>query len=341
VTAAKTPAKKAAAKKAPVKAAAKKTPAKATKKAAETKAPAVHVTKTRATKKAAPKTAPETMEAAEPIQAPSPEPQPTQFTLPAGKEGGFLRDPILGILSDVLDDMESVRIANMNRVRILTRTEADADGEERGHGLSLDNPEVAKLQATVDVLIAGEKDAILNVQRAVRKHPLAHLQQSARGLGEKQYGRALATIGDPYWNDLHERPRTVSELWAYCGFDVRNGAAPKRTRGQQSNWSENARKRIWVISEALMKGGRKAEGDSRGEQDPQQDRFRIIYDNAKVKYADAVHTVECVRCGPSGKPAQVGSPISDAHRHARALRAVSKELLKEMWRAAKAEYEKE
>lgn len=334
MTAAKTPAKKTATKKV----AAKKAPAKAVKKTAAAKAPAVHTTKARtATKKAAPATTPE----AAPKEPSSPEHQLDQFKLPKGKEGGFLRDPILGVLSDVLDDMEGVRIANMNRVRILIRNEPDADGEERGHGLSLDHPAVAKLQATVDVLMAGEKDAIANVQRAVRTHPLAHLQVGARGLGEKQFGRALATIGDPYWNDLHERPRTVSELWAYCGFDVRNGAAPKRTRGQQSNWSENARKRIWVISEALMKGGRKAEDDSRGEQDPQLDRFRIVYDEAKLKYAESVHMVECVRCGPAGKPAQIGSPISDAHRHARALRLVSKALLKEMWLAAKAEYEKE
>src|SRR5699024_8750965 len=54
--------------------------------------------------------------------------------------GGWLREPVLGILADVLDDLEKVRIANENRVRQLTRTEDDEDGENRGHGLTLDNP---------------------------------------------------------------------------------------------------------------------------------------------------------------------------------------------------------
>lgn len=70
--------------------------------------------------------------------------------------GGFLRDPVLGVLADVVDDLEKVRIANANRVRQLTRTATDADGEERGFGLTLDHPEVAKLALTVKALEAAE-----------------------------------------------------------------------------------------------------------------------------------------------------------------------------------------
>lgn len=284
-------------------------------------------------------------------------------TQKASAPGGFLRDPVIGVLADVLDDLETVRIANANRVRILTRDEADSDGENRGFGLTEDHPEVAKLALTVKALEAAEHDAILNLQRALRKHPLAAFQKRHKGLGEKQFARLLAVLGDPYWNDLHQRPRTVSELWAYAGFHVIRtsgsghsgrdtqragaaagtqphpdgqrprvdhskgavGVAPKRTRGQQSNWSETARKRVWVIASAMPKfpGG----------------HYEKVYRQAREKYADATHSTECFRCGPSGKPAPVGSDLSDGHKHARAIRIVAKELLKDIWRESRDLYD--
>lgn len=269
--------------------------------------------------------------------------------------GGFLRDPVLGVLAEVVDDLESVRIANANRVRQLTRTATDKDGEARGFGLTAQHPEVAKLILTVKALEAAEHDAVLNLQRALRKHPLASFQKRHRGIGEKQLARLLAAIGDPYWNDLHQRPRTVSELWAYCGFHVIRtsssdrgtgdtqsdsvaagtqphagdqsstgaqpgpvpGVAPKRQRGQRSNWSETARKRVWVIASAMPKfpGG----------------HYETVYRDARSKYAEAKHAFDCVRCGPSGAPAVAGTPLSDGHKHARAVRLTAKEILKDLW----------
>lgn len=241
------------------------------------------------------------------------------------RPGGFLRDPVLGLLADVLDDFETVRIANTNRVRILTRDEADSDGEERGFGLDENTPVVKKLIGTVAAMEQAEHEAILNLQRAMRAHPLAGYQKRHRGIGEKQLARLLATIGDPYWNDLHDRPRTVSELWAYCGFDVRNGKAPKRTKGQVSNWSEDARKRVWVIASAMPKfpGG----------------KYEQVYRDARAKYEGGLHGTECVRCGPAGKPALAGSVRSDGHNHAMAIRLVAKEILKDLWIESKAIYE--
>ncbi|WP_280393126.1 hypothetical protein [Nocardia wallacei] len=250
---------------------------------------------------------------------------------------------MLGVLADAVDDLERVRIANANRVYRLTLTRADKDGEERGFGLTLDHPQVAKLAFIVKALEAAEHDAVLNLQRALRKHPLAGFQKRHKGIGEKQLARLLAVIGDPYWHDLHERPRTVSELWAYAGMHVQlhagghaatgfhgtnaPGVAPKRTRGQKSNWNETARKRVWVIASAMPKfpGG----------------KYEAVYRQAREKYAAAVHSVECVRCGPKGKPAPVGSALSDGHKHARAVRLVAKEILKDLWIEARDLYAKE
>ena len=240
-----------------------------------------------------------------------------------GARGGFLRDPVLGILADVLDDLEKVRIANENRVRQLTRTEADSDGEERGFGLTLDNPMVKKLAASVESLAQAEHEATLNLQRAMRAHPLGPWVKSQAGVGEKQAARLLATIGDPYWNDLHDRPRTVSELWAFAGYAVHDGHAQARRRGERSNWSADAKMRTYLIAVSCVK------------QSAEKSKYRRVYDEGRAKYADAVHPHDCKRCGPAGKPALAGSPLSAGHQHNRAIRLISKELLKDLWIASR------
>lgn len=266
--------------------------------------------------------------------------------------GPILADPMLGMAAEVVDDLERVRIANENRYRTLTST------DEFGFGLTDDHPDIARLRALVDGLAQSEHQAILNVQRVMRNHPLGPWLKSAPGVGEKQAARLLAVIRDPYWNDLHDRPRTVSELWAYCGFHVMRtsgshgtsdphlttaagptchpgghrrddtqtgnaaGVAPKRQRGHKSNWNEDARKRAWLIAASCVK-------------QPAGTPYRDIYDQTREKYANATHSADCVRCGPSGKPAPAGSALSAGHQHARAMRAIAKAVLKELWLEAK------
>ena len=60
-------------------------------------------------------------------------------------------------------------------------------------------------------------------------------------------------------------------------------------------------------------------------------RYRDVYVSAREAADGRLHTAECVRCGPSGRPARPGSPWSNGHAHAHALRIVGKELLRDMW----------
>jgi hypothetical protein len=279
----------------------------------------------------------------------------------------LLADPLLALAADVLDDLEKVRIANENRLRQLTRSEEDSDGETRGFGLDEAHPDVARLAALVGMLAEAEHKATLNLQRVMRKHPLGPWLAAQKGIGEKQGARLLAAIGDPYVRPEivredgtveSSRPRKVSELWAYCGYHVVPvgqwlldlqagdaggelngsgpghvangtqgsfaGVAPKRQRGQHANWSATAKMRAFLIAEKCVQSGKGS-----------NTTYYQVYAAARAKYADAVHAAECPRCGPKGKPAQPDTPLSDGHKHARALRAVAKEILKQLWREAR------
>lgn len=238
-------------------------------------------------------------------------------------------DPYVGLAfaAQVLDDLENLRIANGNRLGHMTRSTEDSDGETRGMGLSLEHPSVVAMLDIVSAMEATEARAIKELERAMKVHPLGPWVKAQTGIGLKQAARLLGSIGDPYVRPRIEyedgtveasRPRLVSELWAYTGYSVIGGESQKRRKGQMANWNDDARKRAWLISASCVK------------QKPGT-KWRDLYDTARAKYADSVHPTPCARCGPAGKPAQVGSPLSAGHQHARALRLISKQVLKEMW----------
>jgi hypothetical protein len=147
-------------------------------------------------------------------------PVPAKAETALGEQPLGLDDPLLGIAADALDDLERTRIANANRVGVLTRSEADSDGRVRGFGLDEQMPAVANLQALIQGLAALEHEAELQLRRRLRSHPLYPWVKNHGGVGEKQAARLLAALRDPYWNTLHDRPRTLGELRAYAGVHV-------------------------------------------------------------------------------------------------------------------------
>ena len=96
-------------------------------------------------------------------------------------------------------------------------------------------------------------------------------------------------------------------------MDVRNGQGPRRRKGQQVNWSTNGRMRIRMISESCLKAG---------------GPYREVYDTRKALTEGRIHISECPQCVGSSK---AGDPWRDGHRHADALRVVSKTILKDLW----------
>lgn len=269
----------------------------------------------------------------------------------------WLADPLLAFAADTLDDIERVRIAGENRLRQVTRVEPDSDGEKRGFGL-LGQPEVVPwvvyvLAMKCDSEVAAnertgrrprcclEHEAERTLAKLLRKHPLRPWMKEQRGVGAKQGARLLAAIGDPYWNTLHGRPRTVSELWAYCGY--RPGQ--RRRKGVRDNWSATAKMRAFKVAESCLKQLAKpchSIKDDGGEYVGAEhvdgcacSPYRVIYDRGRAKYVGTVHPEDCARCGPSGHPAPTGSPRSAKHQHQMAIRLMTKTFLRDLWREAK------
>lgn len=242
-------------------------------------------------------------------------------------------DAALFMAASTLDDLERIRIATENRYRTMTMAPANEDGEDSGGwGLDDRHPDVAQLFATVEALRGLEHQATLQLRRTMRRHPLGPWVKQAKGVGEKQAARLLAAIGDPYWNTLHNRPRTVSELWAYCGLhvlpghvshDTHNavagdtsstggdahatadalsgpGVAARRRKGQRANWSTDAKTRAYLVAVSCMK--------SPGS--PYRDVYLARREHTAITHPE-------------------WTPI---HSHNDGLRITSKAILRDLWR---------
>ena len=221
---------------------------------------------------------------------------------------------LMAFWADMLNDIEATRIVGTNRYRTYTSD----DVEKGGHGLPKTMPEMEAINSFNDAFNGFNNRATLELKRTMKAHPLYDYIMDTKGLGLKTTGRYLAAIGgDPAWNNTAGQRRTLRQLWSYSGLAVVDGRAPRRQRGKKSNWKSHARTRAWNIAQPIIKGN---------------GPYRDVYDETRAKYKDGTHTFECVRCGPSGKPALVGSPLSLGHAHARAIRSVMKEVTRDMWR---------
>lgn len=221
---------------------------------------------------------------------------------------------LLTIYADLVDDLERSRIATENRIRALRDVKGLAG-----------SPEEERLDSIAMGLAEAERQATKELRKAVKAHPLGEWIGNQVGVGEKQAGRLLGVLGDPSMRFDPESgeltSRTVSQLWSYCGYG--DARLQVRRRGEKGNWNSTLKMRAFLIAESCVK--------QVGKGSP----YRAAYDEARIKYADAVYGEDCKRCGPSGKPALAGSPLSDGHKHARALRALAKLFLKDLWSEAR------
>lgn len=245
-------------------------------------------------------------------------------------------DPLLFVHVTAHADLEQLRIASEHRLRILTTTEPDEDGVMRGFGLDPSHPDVARLAGITEAMRRLEHDAEIGMRKAFRRCAIHAWVKAQVGLGDKQVARLLGVIGDPYWHLAEDRPRTVSELWAYCGLHVlpaghsrtddqgmvaggdqtsdssrsasdthmkSAGVAARRRKGQQANWSTEGKTRAYLIATSCIKQERSP--------------YRAVY-VARRTHTSSTH--------PDWTP---------GHSHNDALRVTSKAVLKALWRAAR------
>lgn len=220
------------------------------------------------------------------------------------------------LLAEFVSDVEGLRIAQENRVRSLEAEGVDVD--------LLWNATNRAGDSLASQLAGLEKQSVARLEKAVKAHPLGDFAKRTKGVGFKQLGRLLSALGDPIWNEAEDRRRRgPAELWKYCGL------APdqRKRKGEKAAWNHEAKMRLYLIAESCIK--------SVASETAPASPYRDLYDACRLQYAERLHEGECRRCGPSGKPALPGSPLSDGHKHAMAIRRMMKALLKDLYNERK------
>jgi hypothetical protein len=191
----------------------------------------------------------------------------------------------------------------------------------------------------LEALARSEHECELNLKRCYRRVVPAEIvawQKRTVGIGDKLLARLLGHLGHPvmatphHWRGtgsnrvlVEDAPyrRTVGQLWQYCGHGahgrVRKGISAEELAAMGS---PTLKMLVHLNAESCMK--------------QRTSPYRLVYEEVKASVEDKRHTVECVRCGPAGKPAQPGTPWNAGHKHAHALRLVGKEILRDLWLVA-------
>ena len=167
-------------------------------------------------------------------------------------------------------------------------------------------------------VIAGEGGQTpADPQRSGAPLPGANGSNGGQPTNDTQYSRAAVTIREAGGQPGRD---------AHCSHAP--GLAPRPHKGQKLDYNPKARVRLRVIAESLYR---------------LNPDYKAVYDEAREKYSHAVHHYECrnrVRppdhpngCGTSEHPewGAPGSPLRPGHQHARAMRAVMKQFLIDLW----------
>jgi len=224
--------------------------------------------------------------------------------------------------AQVYDDVTKLKVATNNRAGRLDYRSHDVEaaiaGIEAAH-------KVAK-QTLVDTYLVNVPEELQAWQR------------DSPGVGEHTLARLLGTIGDPcialpmWWEGTGAKRhlvegkrfiRTVPQLWQYSGV---GDSSRKRSRGMSAEeamglGNPDSKMLLYLMAESSMKG--RITARKNGRVSPYGD----LYDKLREEVADKEHSVECRRCGPSGKPKQPGTPWNPGHQMAHALRLVGKQML--------------
>ena len=171
-------------------------------------------------------------------------------------------------LGRTLDDLQKLRIQHMLRHKALER--------DLGTLLPLDQVLISLEQV--------EHEARLELVRLWRKHKLAPWAKPIKGIGELSISRLIAEIGvervDKETGEINRAPLnsdTVSQLWAYCGYDPNRRRRKGMTQEEaRACGSPRAKTQCYLIATAMLKSGNRELYDARREHTASREDWPLL-----------------------------------------------------------------
>ena len=149
-----------------------------------------------------------------------------------------------------------------------------------------------------------EKDCEKDLKAYLKDERIIQRMCKVKGLSYILAGKLSSMI------DIR-RADTISALWRYAGMSVVDGHAEKLVKGEKAHFNRRLKTTCYLVASSFLKC---------------KSPYRQIYDSARQKYENYVHTVACPICKK-----EIGEPWRDGHKHAAALRKMIKIFLAHLW----------
>ena len=153
------------------------------------------------------------------------------------------------------------------------------------------------LDVIEEKMLEMEKIFLKRAEKEANKYDIyTKFLKDIKGLGPSLSAGLIAYTGDI------ERFANVSKLWKYFGYDVRNGEAPKKKRGEPSSWHHKARSLMFLVSDQFIK--------------QRTPVYREIYDIEKERQLKRHQEGGCEKCNKQKTANKPGHPDAMARRKA-------------------------
>lgn len=193
-------------------------------------------------------------------------------------------------------DLQKVRIQMGNRLI----------KEGKAEEMTLTEFAEETLKKHAEEVSTAEKSFAKSIQKELKHYPIwKEYLLGVRGCGPLMGGVIISEI-----QDIKRFP-TISKLWTYCGFGLKDNSIQKRTKGEKSNWNAYAKTKLFVLAECLIRSN--------------NEKYRTLYDNYK-------HRLQNRRCTSHvGQKNLDDNGCTDGHRHAMSMRYMVKMFLMDLY----------
>jgi len=145
------------------------------------------------------------------------------------------------------------------------------------------------------------------IKDLVIRHPAWPWLSQVKGVGPENAGKLIAFIGDI------ARFATVSKLWKYAGYNVEEGRAPRKAKGEKTTWNQDLRAMCWRLGVSLIQ----ASG-------AYYRYYLEVKEEYRRRYRGSIVSARKGNAAPPGK-------VTAKHIHNMALRRMIKLFLSHLW----------
>lgn len=193
-----------------------------------------------------------------------------------------MSDPLLRALVDLRDrQIQKARIQFSNRLSAIDREQDDPGTSQQ----------TTMVMRWLDVFQTLEGQLDKDIAKIVKQEPIFKEMSQLRGIGPMLAAKIIAMVEI-------ERAETVSALWRYAGYGVKDGERERPIKGETLHYNIRLKTTLYLVATSFLRCG---------------SPYRVAYDNAKTRY---------------------GSTRTDwtkAHIHQAAMRKMIKLFLSHLW----------